>query len=155
MKLFKGAVLSELKVAFLVLWTFPQFVLGLFCWLYCNYFKKNKIIDTFEYKSSLNYFMISNSDRRISGMCMGMHIFMSYIPGYEYDINLWRHEYGHHVQSNRWGPLYLLLFGFPSFGSMCVEKIFGKSVWDHDEFWVEKNADKLGEKYFRGDYGKV
>ncbi len=49
------------------------------------------------------------------------------------------HEYGHTVQSRRWGPLYLLSIGFFS-----LMEVWFDSDGDYYDDWPENEADRLG-----------
>ena len=53
----------------------------------------------------------------------------------------YRHEYGHTVQSGRFGPLYLTI---PALQSLLVT-IFGKNP---NDYWTEKQADSFSAVYF-------
>jgi len=55
------------------------------------------------------------------------------------------HEFGHTMQSRRWGPLYPFAIGIPS----VLSSKFTPSK--HDGRWYEKDATYLGNKYWR-DY---
>jgi hypothetical protein len=54
---------------------------------------------------------------------------------------LFMHEYGHYLQSQRNGPLYLTKYGIPS----LVNATFGEN---HKTYWVEKDANRRAYKYF-------
>ena len=61
-----------------------------------------------------------------------------------------RHEYGHSIDSRRWGPLYLLVIGLPSLLGNIYDRIFHKKwkysdscEWYYNQPW-EKSADKNG-----------
>ena len=52
------------------------------------------------------------------------------------------HEYGHYIQSQGHGPLYLNLFGIPSLIDCAVNKL------NHRSTWTEKDATTRGMAYF-------
>lgn len=59
------------------------------------------------------------------------------------DINqLYMHEYGHYLQSQIFGPIYLPAFGIPSISSV----IFNRRM--HKFFWAEKDASTKAKSYF-------
>lgn len=63
--------------------------------------------------------------------------------------NMMRHEYGHTVDSQLWGWLYLPVVGVPSVVSQALALLRGVRH-RHETFWPERRADRLGRKYFKG-----
>ncbi len=60
-----------------------------------------------------------------------------------------RPEYGHYIQSQRWGIFYMPAIAIPSlFSAMGISKV------EHDKRWFEVNASKLGAEYFDKHYGR-
>ena len=60
----------------------------------------------------------------------------------DYNGNTELHEIGHHLQSLRLGPLYLLVIGLPSLvWALCWH---GGGKMAYHDFYTEKWADKLG-----------
>ena len=81
-----------------------------------------------------------------SGISLGNYIIMNY----EDKKDGMRHEYGHSVDSRRWGHLYLLIIGLPSLLGNIYDRIFHKNwkwsdscEWYYNQPW-EKSADKNG-----------
>jgi hypothetical protein len=73
--------------------------------------------------------------------------FGSYITGWDITGQrsyLLSHEYGHYLQSQASGPLYLLKYGIPS--------AIKNSRFDGSEPWYEEDASLRGRAYFRGTY---
>ncbi|WP_295729679.1 FG-GAP-like repeat-containing protein [uncultured Muribaculum sp.] len=60
--------------------------------------------------------------------------------------SLFQHEYGHYLQSQKWGPLWINAFGVPSLVSMAYDKVTGKKT--HKWFYTEIDANKRAYKYF-------
>lgn len=60
----------------------------------------------------------------------------------EKNKGLYIHEYGHYIQSQMYGILYIPLFGIPSLISAA-----GKG--NHKKFYTEKHANRLSFLYFR------
>ena len=60
--------------------------------------------------------------------------------------NLFVHEYGHFLQSNRWGIGYIPCIAMPSLLSAFLAK-------NHKKSWYEINASKLSMNYFDKNYG--
>jgi len=61
--------------------------------------------------------------------------------------HLFVHEYGHYLQSQVWGPLYIPLVGIPSVQSAAFwpEK--------HENRWFEAEASRKANTYFDDRYG--
>lgn len=68
-----------------------------------------------------------------------------------YDSSIFMHEYGHTIQSKRWGPLYLLSIGLPSFLSAC----FNGEEHNHSFFYTEVFANRRALKHFSDLYGDI
>ena len=126
-----------MKEFLLYLWQLPQNLLGLILILF---YKKEKFYHklngrTFYYTSempsgiSLGNYIIMNREDREDGM---------------------KHEYGHTIDSRRWGPLYLLVIGLPSLLGNIWDRVFHKKWkyskscrWYYNQPW-EKSADRNG-----------
>ncbi len=65
--------------------------------------------------------------------------------------HLFVHEYGHYIQSQRFGPFYLKVVGVSSLLSAAFTSSWGGTI--HLKRWFEVNASKLGAKYFEKRYG--
>jgi hypothetical protein len=65
---------------------------------------------------------------------LGLHVITN-----SKDTKTLDHEYGHTVQSERWGPLYLPVIGVKS----LLEVWFDNDGYYYDD-WPENEADKLG-----------
>ena len=62
---------------------------------------------------------------------------------------MYMHEYGHYLQSQLFGPLYLFSHGITSFvDAMKSEHIKGTNYKTHDFYWTEIDANKRAKKYF-------
>jgi hypothetical protein len=59
---------------------------------------------------------------------------------------LFQHEYGHYLQSKRWGPLYIRGIGIPS-----LITTLGNS--NNDYFYTEQGANRRAFKHFTDKYG--
>ena len=73
--------------------------------------------------------------------------------GYKADWrdHLFVHEYGHYVQSQQHGPLYLLTVGVPSLQSAILQTKNPDSP-RHDIRWFEADACYKGAEYFYSHY---
>lgn len=65
--------------------------------------------------------------------------------------HLFVHEYGHYIQAQRMGTLFLPVVGIPSFLSASFTSKW--SGMQHSDRWFELDASKLGSKYFDKKYG--
>lgn len=63
-------------------------------------------------------------------------------------FNIFRHEYGHTVDSQLWGWLYLPVVGLPSLVSQALG-LSPKARHRHDDFWAERRADRFGKRFFQ------
>ena len=66
-----------------------------------------------------------------------------------YKSTKFMHEYGHSIQSKRWGPLYLLSIGLPSLISAGLN---GNS-YNHRYFYTEVWANRRAQRHFSELYG--
>jgi hypothetical protein len=64
---------------------------------------------------------------------------------------IYMHEYGHVLDSRRNGLGYLINIGLPSLLSARRDKRHGTDY--HHNYWAEKRANTLAEKYFYWNYG--
>lgn len=65
--------------------------------------------------------------------------------------HLFVHEYGHYIQSQRMGPLFLRVVGAPSlFSAALMQHLTGI---DHENRWFEVDASYLGARHFNRKYG--
>ena len=134
------------KEIILWIWQLPQNLLGLILLLFYKHEKEYHRLNgrVFYYTTempsgiSLGNYIIMNREDREDGM---------------------RHEYGHSIDSRRWGLVYLLVIGLPSLLGNIWDRIFhrrwkySKSYrWYYNQPW-EKSADKNGrvdrESYIR------
>ena len=74
--------------------------------------------------------------------------------GYKADWrdHLFVHEYGHYIQSQQYGPAYLLTVGISSFQSAILDTGENHSP-EHDYRWFEADASYKGAAYFDKCYG--
>ena len=129
--------MSSFKEILLWIWQFPQNLLGLVLLLFYKHEKEYHRLNgrTFYFTTempsgiSLGNYIIMNRDDREDGM---------------------RHEYGHSIDSRRFGPLYLLVIGLPSLLGNIYDRIFHRKwkysdscEWYYNQPW-EKSADKNG-----------
>ncbi|MEX1193190.1 MAG: RHS repeat-associated core domain-containing protein [Brumimicrobium sp.] len=74
------------------------------------------------------------------GIALGSYINVENKP----TEDLKRHEYGHYLQSQVAGPLFITKYGLPS---LATGYSFGYQGY-HDDLWIEKDADERAEAFF-------
>ena len=115
-----------MKKILLYMWCLPQNLLGL---LFRTIYKGNDS----EYGDAV----VRRSLRMKGGISLGRYIVVNQFSS----LGTIKHEYGHSIQSKRWGWLYLLVIGLQSVLHAALCKCEGHSYYD---MWFERNADKLG-----------
>lgn len=129
--------MSSFKETLLWIWQLPQNLAGLFMLLWYKHEKVYHRLNgrTFYYTTEMP-----------SGISLGNYIIMNR----EDKEDGMRHEYGHSIDSRRWGWLYLLIIGLPSLLGNIYDRIFHKKwkysdscEWYYNQPW-EKSADKNG-----------
>ena len=125
-----------------ILWELPQTLLG---WLIS---KCVTIENKTEHEGRRLIFFKRNNwfSRTFSGGSFGFYIFL---PVDSDQITV-AHEYGHCLQSKKWGPLYIPVIGLPSMSN----NLRGRSIYplmtynevqeDYYNRYPEKEADQLG-----------
>lgn len=124
----------------LYIWQLPQTLLG---YILLLFWKQTGVL---EYKGKT----VRVCKTFPSGISLGYVIILNKYP---YSKDTWndvKHEYGHSVQSERCGWLYLFVIGLPSLIGNIWDRLF-HSKWDkqkanewyYNQPW-EKGADKLG-----------
>lgn len=79
-----------------------------------------------------------------SGISLGNYIIVKHFPISRHTWNSVKHEYGHSIQSKRYGWFYLPIIGLPSLLGNIYDRLFHKSAqWYYNLPW-EKGADNLG-----------
>ena len=69
---------------------------------------------------------------------------------------MYMHEYGHYLDSQKFGLAYLPVVGIPSLiSAMVSEQVSGEpdGVSTHGFFFSERRANKNAKKYFGENYG--
>ncbi|MDR1180636.1 MAG: hypothetical protein LBL13_01465 [Bacteroidales bacterium] len=67
--------------------------------------------------------------------------------------HLFVHEYGHYIQSQQHGSVYLLTVGIPSLQSAITQKSDNPNSPRHHDRWFEADASYKGMAYFDKHYG--
>lgn len=119
-----------MKKFLMYVWCLPQNL----CGEVYSLFHKGALIK--EYEDSLVY----RSEKMHGGVSLGRYIFVNKFAGMKYV----KHEYGHCVQSKRWGWLYLPIWGIPSAVWYYLKNKGYFKDKSYYSFYTERNADKLG-----------
>ncbi len=145
-------------------WQAPQTIVG---WFWSE--SKNIVgaVDRVDYLGGATFVTNENQKKLGSqGVTIGNYInidthgkidkdnFTDYVT----DNQLYMHEYGHYIQSQRWGPLYLFTVGIPSLiSAACYEQIPNDPYYatTHDYFWTEYHANRNAAEYFNLNYGVI
>lgn len=125
-------MIKHIKTIGLIIWQLPQNLLALIILAFTRY---KSIINV---HGSINLYVAPYFFN--SGISLGNYIILQE----NYDAKSVLHEYGHCLQSQRLGWLYLLLIGLPSICGNMYSRIKHKSnKWYYAQPW-EHWADKLG-----------
>ena len=129
--------MSSFKEILFWIWQLPQNLVGLILLLV---YKREK---SYHHLNGRTFYYTVEMP---SGISLGNYIILHYKDWAE-DLH---HEYGHSIDSRRWGPLYLLVVGLPSLLGNIYDSIFHKKwkysdscEWYYNQPW-EKSADKNG-----------
>lgn len=105
--------------------------------LYCNVYENRNPIKVYFKK---NFFGC--------GISLGDYIILDEIYNHLSNKTLFdtiKHQYGHQLQSKKYGWLYLIIISLPSLCGNIVSRIFNKSdEWYYSQLW-ERDADILGK----------
>lgn len=127
-----------MKDFFLYIWQLPQNLLGLVLRVFYPAEKK------LDYKGLVVRF----NSRFPSGISLGKTILLRKYPTNQSLWNSVKHEYGHHIQSEKYGWLYLIIIGIPSITFNIWDRLFHDDdpkwyYWYYNLPW-EKDADEKG-----------
>ena len=130
--------MNTFKEILLYISQLPQNLIGLFL------LKKKKKEKVYHRLNGRTFYFTNEMP---SGISLGNYIIMNR----EDKEDGMRHEYGHTIDSRKWGPLYLLVIGLPSILGNIYDRIFHKKwkysdscEWYYNQPW-EKSADKNGK----------
>jgi RHS repeat-associated protein len=79
------------------------------------------------------------------GLTLGPYINSQNVDADPYTDDLFRHEFGHTLQSRLVGPFYLFHVGIPSLIGSGLENI---GLNDHNREWYETQANRMSFRYF-------
>ena len=130
--------MSRIKEIVLVLWQFPQLILGLIFKLVLSI--KYNVIKTEKY--GISYYSVKGWKNGIS-----LSPYFIFLDDDYYGNVTIKHESGHAQQSKRLGIFYLIIIGLPSISGNIFDRLFHKKwepkkriLWYYNLPW-EKWAD--------------
>ena len=140
----KSDIAAKLKDCVLMIWTLPQSLLGLALVVITGAKSCKKLIDGVGY----DYYVSKRFNNSWSGVSLGG--FIVFAKDSYADNDSIKHEYGHHIQSNYLGFLYLIIVGLTSVIGNLWDRLAHKDwteiqriTWYYSRF-PENWADKLG-----------
>jgi RHS repeat-associated protein len=83
--------------------------------------------------------------RRRWGLALGSYINSLNVAADPFNDELFRHEYGHVLQSRLVGPLYIPSVGVPSLIGSGLQRL---GIHDHSREWYETQANRMALRYF-------
>jgi hypothetical protein len=121
-------------------WELPQQIIGLFTGQFVNLIGGIESVDRYTNGSIV---LKSGLLMPGAGYTMGNIITVSSASS----IDLISHEFGHYIQSRRFGPLWIPTYGIPSIVRAGLWS-WGIIGGNYDSFYTESNATNLGLKYW-------
>ena len=112
------------------LWCLPQLVL----------FHIVRLVVQAKYDAMWKGRKVYRFDKTKHKFFSGAALFHTIVPYKASTITI-AHEHGHHMQGNKWGPLYLLVIGIASLTNNLISRI--KDI-DYYKRYPEAEADRLG-----------
>ena len=104
-------------------------------------------VDNVEYYGGATLVNRNNKNILPWGLTLGPYINSNRVVADPYTDDVFRHEYGHTLQSRLVGPLYLTSVAIPSgIGAFLDYKLH---INNHDREWYETQANRMSERYFR------
>ena len=137
--------MNKLKTVISYIWQLPQHLAGFVLIRILNATKAHSRTADITY---MLYYPRNRFGEYISGVSLGKYIILKTT-----NDNTIKHEYGHSIQSRKWGWLYLFVIGIPSVANNLWDRYFHKK-WSREKRikwyysrWPEKQADLLGKVY--------
>ena len=145
-------------------WQSPQVFTGLSWSLAKNFVG---VVDRVDYLGGATF--VTNEGRKKTGrqgVTLGNYVNIDMhgeindnnFTNYVITNQLFMHEYGHYIQSQRWGLIYLFSIGLPSIISASLNKPLLNDPYNastHDYFWTEYHANRNAAEYFNLYYGVI
>lgn len=137
-------------------WELPQLFLG---YIVSQYRTITQRIDRIDTLGGITYASCCHRRQHVyMGMSLGCFVnmwmpcdipveFPKYVRKYR-DGSIFQHEFGHTIDSQIFGPMYLIIIGLPSLLSMTAEErhLFRHR---HEDLFAERRANSNADRYFR------
>ncbi len=104
-------------------------------------------VDNVEYHGGATLVNRNNKNNNPWGLTLGPYINSNRVVADPYTDDLFRHEYGHTLQSRLVGSLYLTSVALPSAIGAFLD--YDLHINNHDREWYETQANRMSERYFR------
>ena len=124
-------------------WQAPQTILGWEYAQWCNYDIIHGGIKNIEYYDGAT--VITNNDSDWGAVTLGSYICGNSSLKADPNNSLFQHEFGHYLQSQKYGLFYLSRYGIPS-GFNCIDWLRGDKK--HDNHPAEQDANIRAFEYF-------
>jgi len=124
-------------------WELPQTLLGKG---YSHLRNMTGNVDNIDYYGGATLVNKNDNSRERWGLTLGPYINSKNIVADPYSDDIFRHEYGHTLQSRLVGPLYLTSVGIPSLIGGFLD--YNLEINNHDREWFETQANRMSFRYF-------
>ena len=134
-------IMKYIRNLILFIWQLPQHLLAIIYFGYLVMMCKDLGIDS-RYKQAIVIPCVMRG-----AVTLGNYVFVGLNSEYKETV---KHELGHTIQSKILGPLYLIVIGIPSITYCGLRRLFPSlRKKDYHNFYTEKVADYLSEKYIK------
>ena len=134
-------IMKYIRNLILFIWQLPQYIVAIIYFGYLVMMFKNLGVDS-KYKQAIVIPCVMRG-----AVTLGNYVFVGLNSDYRETV---KHELGHTIQSKILGPLYLIVIGIPSITYCGLRRLFPSlRKKDYHNFYTEKIADYLSEKYIK------
>lgn len=132
-------------------WELPQTLVG---YIFAQSMNSIGRVAEVRFIAGATYCIHFQHSNRRQGVSISNFIYVSLLPReYMFEKDpLLLHEYGHHLQSRKYGLLYLFIIGIPSLISVLRAKPLPGGVTTHDLQWYEMQANRYAGAYLQKNY---
>ncbi len=132
-------------------WELPQTLLGYFFVQWINSIGR---VGEVQFLAGSTFCLSYRNSSRRQGVSISNFIYVCLLRRevkFEKDPLL-LHEYGHHLQSRKWGLFYLFVIGIPSLISAIRAKPLPGGITTHDLQWYEMQANRYAADYLQESF---
>ncbi len=133
------------------MWELPQTLVG---YVFVQAMNCVGRVEEVRFIAGVNFCLYYQHSNKRQGVSIGNFIYVSSDPkDFKFERDpLLLHEYGHHLQSRRWGWLYLFVIGIPSLISAIRAKPLHGGITTHDLQWYEIQANQYAAFYLKKNF---